>query len=236
MPPPSSGGVAHDRDAEHPRTLRPESDGRGLVAGDSPDGRGDAPRVRRPRGVSGRSRFRQSAGGRADLARYADKLAETIDPERASTSQEVRRGDPLRYESEETTHFTVVDKTAMSCRTPTRSTTASATRSPSRARAFCSTTRWTISRRKPGAPNAYGLIQGEANAVAARKRPLSSMTPTIVLKDGKLLVRGRQPRRPDDHQHRHAGDRQHHRSWDEHPAGDRLAARPSSVDARSDSL
>jgi gamma-glutamyltranspeptidase/glutathione hydrolase len=39
---------------------------------------------------------------------------------------------------------------------------------------------------KPGSPNSYGLIQGEANAVAARKRPLSSMTPTIVLKDGKL--------------------------------------------------
>ena len=39
---------------------------------------------------------------------------------------------------------------------------------------------------KPGAPNMYGLIQSEKNAVAARKRPLSAMTPTIVLKDGKL--------------------------------------------------
>jgi gamma-glutamyltranspeptidase/glutathione hydrolase len=39
---------------------------------------------------------------------------------------------------------------------------------------------------KPGMPNLYGLIQGEANAVAARKRPLSAMTPTIVMKDGKL--------------------------------------------------
>ena len=39
---------------------------------------------------------------------------------------------------------------------------------------------------KPGAANAYNLIQGENNAVAARKRPLSSMTPSIVLKDGML--------------------------------------------------
>ncbi len=39
---------------------------------------------------------------------------------------------------------------------------------------------------KPGTANFYGLVQGEANAVGARKRPLSSMTPTIVLKDGKL--------------------------------------------------
>jgi gamma-glutamyltranspeptidase / glutathione hydrolase len=37
---------------------------------------------------------------------------------------------------------------------------------------------------KPGVPNAYGLIGGEANAIEPRKRPLSSMTPTIVLKDG----------------------------------------------------
>jgi gamma-glutamyltranspeptidase/glutathione hydrolase len=38
---------------------------------------------------------------------------------------------------------------------------------------------------KPGAPNAYGLLQSEANSIAPRKRPLSAMTPTIVLKDGK---------------------------------------------------
>src|SRR5205814_5418504 len=41
---------------------------------------------------------------------------------------------------------------------------------------------------KPGMPNTYGLIQGEANAIAPNKRPLSSMTPTIVLKNGKVVV------------------------------------------------
>jgi gamma-glutamyltranspeptidase/glutathione hydrolase len=41
---------------------------------------------------------------------------------------------------------------------------------------------------KVGVPNMYGLIQGPANAVGANKRPLSAMTPTIVLKDGKLLL------------------------------------------------
>jgi gamma-glutamyltranspeptidase / glutathione hydrolase len=39
---------------------------------------------------------------------------------------------------------------------------------------------------KPGAANAFGLVQGEANAIAPRKRPLSSMTPTIVLRDGRV--------------------------------------------------
>jgi gamma-glutamyltranspeptidase len=41
---------------------------------------------------------------------------------------------------------------------------------------------------KPGTPNLYGLVQGEANAVAPNKRPLSSMTPTLVLHDGKLRL------------------------------------------------
>jgi gamma-glutamyltranspeptidase/glutathione hydrolase len=41
---------------------------------------------------------------------------------------------------------------------------------------------------KPGVPNGYGLIQGEANAIAPGKRPLSAMAPTIVVKDGKLLL------------------------------------------------
>ena len=41
---------------------------------------------------------------------------------------------------------------------------------------------------KPGVPNTYGLIQGPANAIGPRKRPLSAMTPTIVLKDGKLFL------------------------------------------------
>jgi gamma-glutamyltranspeptidase / glutathione hydrolase len=41
---------------------------------------------------------------------------------------------------------------------------------------------------KPGAPNMYGLIQGPANAIGPGKRPLSAMTPTIVLKDGKLFL------------------------------------------------
>ena len=41
---------------------------------------------------------------------------------------------------------------------------------------------------KPGAPNLFGLVQGKANAIAPGKRPLSSMTPTIVLKDGKPVL------------------------------------------------
>jgi gamma-glutamyltranspeptidase/glutathione hydrolase len=41
---------------------------------------------------------------------------------------------------------------------------------------------------KPGAPNMYGLVEGENNAIAPGKRPLSSMTPTVVLYNGQLLL------------------------------------------------
>ena len=41
---------------------------------------------------------------------------------------------------------------------------------------------------KPGVPNAYGLVGGDANAIAPKKRPLSSMSPTIILKDGKVFM------------------------------------------------
>ncbi|HEU0175247.1 MAG TPA: gamma-glutamyltransferase [Blastocatellia bacterium] len=118
--------------------------------------------------------------------KYADKLAATIDPDRASTSQEVRNGDPLPYESEETTHFTVVDKDGAVASNTYTINDSFGNKITVEGAGFLLNNEMDDFAPKPGAPNAYGLIQGEANAVAARKRPLSSMTPTIVLKDGKL--------------------------------------------------
>ena len=54
---------------------------------------------------------------------------------------------------------------------------------------------------KPGAANAYGLLGGDANAPGPAKRPLSSMSPTLVFKDGKLADGDRQPRRLHYHLH-----------------------------------
>ncbi len=66
---------------------------------------------------------------------------------------------------------------------------ATASRSP--ARGFLLNNEMDDFTSKVGVPNAYGLMQGESNAIAPGKRPLSSMTPTIVLKDGKpFLVTG----------------------------------------------
>src|SRR5262245_57666141 len=118
--------------------------------------------------------------------KYADKLAATIDPDHASTSQEVKNGDPLPYESEETTHFTVVDKDGAVASNTYTINDSFGNKITVEGAGFLLNNEMDDFAPKPGSPNAYGLIQGEANAVTARKRPLSSMTPTIVLKDGKL--------------------------------------------------
>src|SRR5215468_5789006 len=118
--------------------------------------------------------------------KYADKLAATIDPNHASTSQEVKSGDPPPYESEETTHFTVVDKDGAVASNTYTINDSFGNKITVEGAGFLLNNEMDDFAAKPGTPNLYGLIQGEANAVAARKRPLSAMTPTIVMKDGKL--------------------------------------------------
>src|SRR5215813_7819834 len=118
--------------------------------------------------------------------KYADKLAATIDPNHASTSQEIKNGDPLPYESEETTHFTVVDKDGAVASNTYTLNGSFGNKITVEGAGFLLNNEMDDFAAKPGSPNLYGLIQGEANAVAARKRPLSAMSPTIVMKDGKL--------------------------------------------------
>ena len=119
--------------------------------------------------------------------KYADKLAASIDLGRASTSQEIKHGDPMPYESEQTTHFTIVDKDGNVASNTYTLNGSFGNKITVIGAGFLLNNEMDDFAPKPGAPNFYGLIQGEANAVAAGKRPLSSMTPTIVLKDGKLL-------------------------------------------------
>ena len=119
--------------------------------------------------------------------KYADAVATTIDTKKASTSQAVRNGNPLPYESEQTTHYTVVDKVGNTVATTTTINDSYGNKITVEGAGFLLNNEMDDFAAKPGSPNAYGLIQGEANAVRARKRPLSAMTPTIVLKGGKLF-------------------------------------------------
>ena len=118
--------------------------------------------------------------------KYADELAATIDLNRASTSVQVKHGNPLAHESHQTTHFTIVDKSGNVVANTYTLNDSFGNKITVEGAGFLLNNEMDDFAPKPGTPNFYGLIQGPANAVAAQKRPLSSMTPTIILKNGKL--------------------------------------------------
>lgn len=118
---------------------------------------------------------------------YAARQRSTIRLERASTSAEVQAGRPTGHESEETTHFTVVDGEGNAVSNTYTLNDSYGSRVVARGTGVLLNNEMDDFAAKPGSPNLYGLIQGERNAVAPRKRPLSAMTPTFVLRrDGTL--------------------------------------------------
>lgn len=118
---------------------------------------------------------------------YAERLRKGIRADRASTSAEVKAGRPAGAESEDTTHFTVVDAEG-NCVSNTYTLNDSfGSKVVMKGTGVLMNDEMDDFAAKPGTPNMFGLIQGERNAVAPRKRPLSAMTPTFVLRrDGSL--------------------------------------------------
>jgi gamma-glutamyltranspeptidase/glutathione hydrolase len=109
---------------------------------------------------------------------YADSLRATIDLERATPSDRV----PMHgVESPETTHFSVVDRDGNAVAVTTTLNGGFGSGVVVRGAGFLLNNEMDDFAVKPGAPNAYGLVQGEANAIQPGKRMLSSMTPTILL-------------------------------------------------------
>ena len=118
---------------------------------------------------------------------YATTLRSTIKTDRASTSDEVRAGRPAGYESDDTTHFTVVDAEGNAVANTYTLNDSYGSSATVEGTGILLNNEMDDFAAKPGTANMYGLIQGERNAVAPRKRPLSAMTPTIVLrKDGSF--------------------------------------------------
>ncbi|HUS11145.1 MAG TPA: gamma-glutamyltransferase [Pyrinomonadaceae bacterium] len=118
---------------------------------------------------------------------YAAKLRSSINSERASTSVEISAGQPVGHESEETTHFTVVDTEGNAVANTYTLNNSYGSAAVAKGTGIILNDEMDDFAAKPGTPNMYGLIQGERNAVAPHKRPLSAMTPTFVLrKDGSL--------------------------------------------------
>jgi len=119
--------------------------------------------------------------------KYAAQLRSSINPDRASTSEQVKAGKPVGYESDETTHFTVVDPDGNAVANTYTLNNSFGSAVVAKGTGLIMNDEMDDFAAKPGTPNLYGLIQGERNAVAPRKRPLSAMTPTFVLrKDGSL--------------------------------------------------
>ena len=118
---------------------------------------------------------------------YAAQLRSSINTDRASSSTDVKAGRPAGYESEETTHFTVVDSEGNAVSNTYTLNNSYGSAAMAKGTGILLNNEMDDFAAKPGTPNLYGLIQGERNAVAPKKRPLSAMTPTIVLrKDGSL--------------------------------------------------
>jgi gamma-glutamyltranspeptidase/glutathione hydrolase len=118
---------------------------------------------------------------------YAVKQRSTIKPDRASTSAEIRGGRPEENETGQTTHFSVVDPQGNVVANTYTINDLYGSGVTAKGTGILLNDEMDDFTAKPGTPNLWGVIQGERNSIAPGKRPLSSMTPTIVLrKDGSL--------------------------------------------------
>jgi gamma-glutamyltranspeptidase/glutathione hydrolase len=135
--------------------------------------------------------------------KYGAAWRDTIHLDHATPSTDLKRPDIFNeleryaelhwpaqagYESRNTTHYSVVDPAGNAVAVTTTLNDDFGSRVTADGLGFLLNDEMDDFASKPGVPNSYGLIQGPANAIGPGKRPLSSMTPTIVLKDGRLFL------------------------------------------------
>ena len=191
MPPPSSGGIhiiqilnilegydLHASGANTAKTIHLMAEAMQLAYADRAEYLGDPDFIKIPvKGLTSQP--------------YADSLRAKIDPDKARPGAEIRHSDPLPYESDQTTHYSVVDKDGNAVANTYTLNFSYGTGLVADGTGILLNNEMDDFSAKPGVPNGYGLIGGDANAVEAGKRPLSSMSPTIVFKDDKpFLVTG----------------------------------------------
>ena len=120
--------------------------------------------------------------------KYAKSRIKNIDLNEATPSSSVSASKKTSYESPETTHYSVVDRWGNAVSVTTTINLGYGNGCVVEGAGFFLNNEMDDFSSKPGVPNAFGLIGNEANAVGPGKRPLSSMTPTIVLKDSKPFI------------------------------------------------
>ena len=119
---------------------------------------------------------------------YLEKRRVLIKDDEATPSEIIKPGDVDDYESTETTHFAVVDQFGNVVTNTYTINFSFGSGIVVPGTGMLLNNEMDDFAAKPGFPNGYGLVQGEANAVSAGSRPLSSMTPTLVFKEGKPWV------------------------------------------------
>ena len=120
--------------------------------------------------------------------KYLEARMREYDPQRAGNSRDIKPGDLTPHESEETTHFSVIDKEGNAVSVTTTLNNSYGSKTVVGGAGFFLNDIMDDFSIKPGVPNLFGAVGGEANAIAPGKRMLSSMTPTIVLKDNKTYL------------------------------------------------
>lgn len=119
---------------------------------------------------------------------YAATLRAGIDTLRSSRSDAISHGAPAGYESEETTHYSVADKYGNCVSVTTTLNGGYGSHVTVEGAGFLLNNEMDDFSAKPGTPNAYGLVGNDANAIAPAKRMLSSMAPTILVKNNEPFM------------------------------------------------
>ncbi len=119
---------------------------------------------------------------------YLKLRMELFDPKTATPSKAISHGEPYGLESEETTHYSIVDSFGNAVSVTTTLNGGYGSKLYDEELGFFYNNEMDDFSAKPGVPNMFGLVGSSANAIAPRKRMLSSMTPTIVEKDGELFM------------------------------------------------
>ncbi len=119
---------------------------------------------------------------------YLDQRMQSFNPNKATPSDSIQAGNIVINESEETTHFSIVDVQGNAVSITTTLNSNYGSKVVVGGAGFFLNNEMDDFSAKPGVPNQFGLVGNEANAIAPEKRMLSSMTPTIILKDDQLFM------------------------------------------------
>lgn len=119
---------------------------------------------------------------------YADQIRQAIPADRSRRSSDVKAGKAPGYESPQTTHFSVADEHQMAVSMTYTLNYSYGSKAVAEGTGILLNDEMDDFAAAPGQPNGFGLVGGEANSVQPGKRPLSSMTPSILEKDGQLAM------------------------------------------------